>query len=272
MNEGARTKCPEVRALINGLLRVEAPPPYRTEYTERVTPTTTILVTHDSRERERAETLRQLALARVHPALQISTNRDPNLADAEVRRLGGLACRIAHVKGTALLFLEDDIDVDARTFPRHLAIAEQLQVPTTFCVLRPSLWSGGITRALAKRRPMPVSLVPLTGVAEDRGFHGSMAVFLPRAMVAHAAMAWREFERPDGGPLLAPAINADRLRGKVTGFDFWIKENAGAFGGLHGALPNSVDHRSPASVKAVLAGVPSRASARSGTFGWPTTD
>jgi hypothetical protein len=77
---------------------------------------------------------------------------------------------------------------------------------------------------------------------DNRGYHGSMAVYLPPALVAHGLTRPHEFMRPNGAPLTDPVIQPDHQRGKVTGFDFWIKHHARAFGGILVALPNSVDH------------------------------
>jgi hypothetical protein len=195
----------------------------------------------------------------------------PELADAEVRLLGGLACHVAAAAGTSLLFLEDDLLVNAHLFRRHLQEAEARQVPVTFCLIRESLYPLGVRDCIKRKRPLPVTIVRLVGADADRGFHGSMAVFLPKAMTAYAGENPGDFMNADGSHLRHPVLVADKLRNKVCGFDFWVKEVSNAFGGLHAGIPNSVDHLDPPSVRARLGKMPARSGRmRSGTFGWPT--
>lgn len=230
-----------------------------------------VMVSHESRTEVRERTLEQLRRVDVVPRVLISTNRDPSLADAEVRLLGGLACRIADAANAGLLFLEDDLLVDTHLFPRHLTMAESLGHPVTFCLLREALYPLGIRDCLKRKRPLPVSIVHLNGADADRGFHGSMAVYLPRAMTSYAAENPHDFMTDDGAHLTEPVLVADKVRHKVCGFDFWVKEVSASFGGLHAAIPNSIDHLDPKSVKAQLEGKPGRnGQMRSGTFGWPT--
>jgi len=69
---------------------------------------------------------------------------------------------------------------------------------------------------------------------------------------------------PRGEPLTQPVIPPDHARGKITGFDFWIKHTAQQFGGMLVALPNSIDHDDRGSVNG------ERTSAwRSPTYGIP---
>lgn len=230
-----------------------------------------VMVSHESREDVRARTLEQLRKVDVIPRVLISVNRDPSLADAEVRLLGGIACRIADAANAGLLFLEDDLLVDAHLFPRHVSMAESLGHPVTFCLLREALYPLGIRDCLKRKRPLPVSIVHLNGADADRGFHGSMAVYLPRAMTSYAAENPHDFMTDDGRHLTEPVLVADKVRHKVCGFDFWVKEVSASFGGLHAAIPNSIDHVHETSVRARLRG--ERADGgreRSGTFGWPT--
>lgn len=199
------------------------------------------MLSHASRRHgAREESLAQLAAAGIIP--QIIESHATQKGDAEVRRRAYDALHRA--AGGALLFLEDDILVRPALLNHHLALAEQASVTTALCAINPRHYPPGVL----EKRPMRVRLEPIPGYAADRGFHGSMAVYLPPALVTHGVAHPEQFMRPDGSLLDQPVIPPDFARGKVTGFDFWIKHAAQAFGGMLVALPNSVQHDDKGSV------------------------
>jgi len=123
-------------------------------------------------------------------------------------------------------------------FREHLRMAEAANAVVAFCAVNERHYPPGVLT----RQRHPAALLPIPKYDADRGFHGSMALYVPPAMVAFALERRGDFQQADGAPLTMPVIEPDRLRGKVTGFDFWVKANARAFGGMLVALPNSVQH------------------------------
>lgn len=202
---------------------------------------TFVMLSHVSRrDTARAASLQQLACAGIHPHLVESHAATPS--DAEVRRRAYDALQLAR---DALVFFEDDILVRPDLLHKHLALASVARTTTALCAVNARHYPpAALTEA-----PMRVRLEPIPNYAANRGFHGSMALYLPRVMVEHGRAHPEEFMRPDGAPLDRPVIPPDHLRGKVTGFDFWVKHTAQAFGGMLVALPNSVDHDDHGSVR-----------------------
>jgi len=200
-----------------------------------------VMLSHASRrEGARVESLAQLAAAGIHP--QIIESHATEKSDAEVRRRAYDALRRA--AGDALLFLEDDILVRPALLNTHLALAEASGVTTALCAINARHYPPGVL----SENPMRVRLEPIPNYAADRGFHGSMAVYLPPALVEYGWAHPEQFVRADGTALVDPVIPPDFQRGKVTGFDFWLKHTAQRFGGMRVALPNSVDHDDRGSV------------------------
>lgn len=197
------------------------------------------MLSHASRAAAtRAKSLARLAAAGVHPTVVESTYAGPT-PDAEVRARAFDALALA--EGDALVFLEDDLDVRPDLFRRHLAMAVAANAVTAFCAVNRRHYPPGVL----SRSSLPAYLAPIPAYAADRGFHGSMALYIPPAMVAHALLRRDEFQLPNGSPLTRPVIPPDFARGKVTGFDFWVKHTAPQFGGMLVALPNSIQHDDP---------------------------
>jgi hypothetical protein len=96
---------------------------------------------------------------------------------------------------------------------------------------------------------MSMHLVPLDPdeAYTKRGYYGTQAVYLPARVVQHVhAIAWTEFVGEYGAPLeKAP-----------SGFDFWLKDHALEFGGLHTVIPNPVQHRNPPKMREITGGRP----------------
>lgn len=198
---------------------------------------TFVMLSHETRVESRAASLASLATAGVTPEVLLSFYRGPN-PDAEVRRAGYDALSAAYTAGGPLVFLEDDIQVRPELFRRHVAMAEEADVITAFCAVNKRHYPPGTL----ERDALPVSLEPIPNYGADRGFHGSMAVYIPARVVEYAIDREEEFQEADGGPLERPVIPPDFARRKVTGFDFWLKHTASHFGGMYVALPNSVNH------------------------------
>ena len=215
------------------------------------------MLSHASRrEGARVESLAQLAAAGIYP--QVIESHATERSDAEVRRRAYDA--LSRAAGDALLFFEDDILVRPALLNDHLALAEAAEITTALCAINARHYPPGVL----SENPMRVRLEPVPNYAADRGFHGSMAVYLPPALVTHGLEHPEQFMRRDGTALVNPVIPPDFQRGKVTGFDFWIKHAAQRFGGMRVALPNSVDHDDRGSVHG------ERTSAwRSPTYGIP---
>jgi hypothetical protein len=169
--------------------------------------------THRSRSLECARTLAQLDRMGVWPTVFVDDNPSPNSAGN--RRNGERVLTWARSLDADLLFLEDDIDV-APDFPAALAAAREVDAPVTFWLDQPHQhpeWDR-------------VGFYPL---ASTLGWRGSQALLLPLSRVQRACGA-RAF-----GDGLPPPI------------DIFLK-HTGALDGLLVALPNPVQHRSPASV------------------------
>lgn len=196
-----------------------------------------VMLSHESRVESRARSLASLALAGVEPELVISTYDGPT-PDAEVRRAAFSALSYAYCHSDALVFLEDDIEVRPDLFQRHVSMAVAADRITAFCAVNKRHYPPGTL----ERDALPVSLEPIPNYGADRGFHGSMAVYVPARVVEYAIDRQEEFQEADGSPLERPVIPPDFARRKVTGFDFWLKHTASRFGGMLVALPNSVNH------------------------------
>lgn len=198
---------------------------------------TFVMLSHETRVASRAASLASLAQAGVEPELVISTYTGPT-PDAEHRRAAFTAVTYAHSRSEALVFLEDDIEARPDLLQRHVDMAAAADVITVFCAVNERHYPDGVL----EQAELPVSLAPIPNYDADRGFHGSMAVFVPQRVVEYGVAHPEQFQQPDGSPLERPVIEPDHKRGKVTGFDFWLKSVARRFGGMLVALPNSVNH------------------------------
>lgn len=193
------------------------------------------MVSHVSRgglRGPRANTLAALANAGVMPHVLESTTSTPS--DVEVKRMAYLALLHAGNSPDGLLFVEDDLMVDEV----GLRWAMQLPLPhadydlVTFCLLRESLLDDGEAGAGYHVRPLR-----MRAFHADKGFHGTMAVWLRQDLVQRGIDARLEFMQLDGSVLREPVTNAEVLRGKPCGFDFWLKDRATAAAAL---VPNVV--------------------------------
>lgn len=184
---------------------------------------------HASRASERARTIPQFRALGLHVNEFIDHNRNPTSSGN--RANGEHVLAWASVNNADLLFVEDDIDL-ASDFPEALEAARELDEPVTFWLDDPKLHPAWVQRGLYR---MPSTF----------GWRGSQALYLPLSSVRRAVLA-RSFR--DGLP---PPI------------DIFLK-HTGALTNLHVALPNPVEHRSPASVVD-----PERPVRKSLSFGMP---
>lgn len=195
---------------------------------------------------ERENTLDQLHEAFPTPVRVLEMPCEP--ASIEANRWGAFTgAEEALDRGSGMLFLEDDIDVNHETFADLIRYAVEYQVITTFCVMRDRLYpdnfeqrwrqdakrSGGVGRAALVKLPRTPSEV-------RRGFHGSQALYLPPHALWAILRDQGAFVNKDG---------TQKEPGTIPhGFDFWVKENAWGsdLGGIYAAYPNPVQHRSVA--------------------------
>jgi hypothetical protein len=190
-----------------------------------------------------------------------SENEDPTRADEDVRQGGIIAARAYRASAadqfSGFIWLEDDILIHPESFAS--AMHQMLIIRrciTTFCLIRDSLADpSAIQDAITEyRRTGEVVLVPLHGVEKNRGFHGSMAVYVPDHIVQYMTRNPQQFESVNGRPI--ERIAPDRERGKITGFDFWLKDVSlrmpGTVGPMLAAFPNPVQHRDLPSVTRTL--------------------
>lgn len=198
----------------------------------------------------RRDTIRKRTLEQLPVAPIVVESFATSGTDAEVRRKAYECMR--HAEGD-MVFLEDDLKVNAPLFLRQVERAKNLGEVTVFCLLRKSLYP-----AWALRSSAPEGLVPMVGFDAYRGFHGTMAVYLPESLVSYALAHPEEFH-DNGEPLKKPVVPADFERGKVTGFDFWLKCRARR---MFVAIPNPIDHADPPSVH----GLPRRSVMKSPAF------
>lgn len=195
-----------------------------------------VMLSHESRRSSRSRSSASVRAAGAKVDVAIMSEYTGIHPDAEVRRRGYDA--LSESKGDGIVFLEDDIEVRTDLFQRHVNMAVAADRITVFCAVNKRHYPPGVLGKPA----LPVSLEPIPNYDADRGFHGSMAVYIPEKVVQYGLLHPGEFMEPRGGRLEHLVIEPDRLRGKVTGFDFWLKHTARQFGGMLVALPNSVNH------------------------------
>jgi len=175
----------------------------------------------------RAETLRQFHALGIHPHVLTDPCTDPT--PAAVLRNAYVATAPHADSPTGVLFVEDDIDLNAATFERFVLMAVDAARITTLCLLRHRLLPDWVTQ---DAESLPASLVELRDYDVRFGFHGTMCVYLPQVVVERIRANPSEFMRSDGLPIQG-----------ADGFDFWLKMNARQFGGMFAAIPNPVNHR-----------------------------
>ena len=168
---------------------------------------------HRARSSERARTLAQFDAFNLNVRVFEDTSDVPSSAN---NRANGEHILDWTVDERAdLLFVEDDIDL-APDFPAALEAARALGEPVTFWLDDARIHPAWIERGL--------HLMPTTF-----GWRGSQALFIP-------------FERTQ------KAVRHPQFgNGQPPPIDGFLK-HAGALTGLRVALPNPVEHRSPASL------------------------
>jgi hypothetical protein len=205
-----------------------------------------VMISHVSRAGNvRDESLRQLAAAGVRPRVFESNPERP--ADGEVKRLAWHAITSARANPHGVLFFEDDILVDPIRLRRFLAGPVPQFDFVALCLLRKGLYAEPELRVMEHKQPAESRLAPidLRVFRADRGFHGTMGVWLSRDIIADAYDHPDTFMRHDGSCLTHPVNPSEVRRGKVCGFDFWLKDAV-----THPAVlfPNAVDHAPSISV------------------------
>lgn len=226
--------------------------------------TTTVISKAARADTTRPSTMLDLQGAGLNPILIVSTYDGPTPA-AEVRRLGLIAAEHARDRNgtTDLLFCEDDITiVDEDLLHYQLSAARAARRITTLCALNPRHYPAETWHEnqpiRARLERLPDATAP-TG--RQGGFHGSQALYLPRAVVQHIVDNPFDFQRVDGQPLDGPMARteSDYRHQLITGFDMWIKDKAIRYGGIFAAIPSPIDH---------LGDNPARERWRNPTAGW----
>src|SRR5690625_798441 len=180
-----------------------------------------VMISHESRALTmRVESLTQLASVGIKPVV-IESTYDGDNPDAEVRRLGYEALK--HGTSEGLLFFEDDIIVNPELLPWHIERARRAQLLAALCTVNERHYNPNVLRDIKEGAPLKPRFARIPRYDADRGFHGSMALYLPPKLVVYGLARQTEFQQPDGSHLEHPVIPPDYQRGKVTGFDFWIK-------------------------------------------------
>jgi hypothetical protein len=177
----------------------------------------------------REQSIAALNEAGINPIVFESTVQ--NGSDVEVKRIAWHA--ISSGFGGSVLFFEDDITVDPVALRAFMNMDKGDHDVITLCLLRKSLL-GDVKRE---------GIVPIRKEAwsADRGFHGSMGLWLSTVMVDWLVARKGDFMRKDGTPIKHPITPSELRRGKPCGFDFWLKDNAMKPAVM---LPNPIGHRS----------------------------
>lgn len=198
-----------------------------------------VMISHHSRGGKsglRAQSLQQLALAGARPDVMISTVERGS--DAEVKRISWWAISTARDNPDGVLFFEDDILVDSiglEWFARGPRPAHDLVL---LCTLRASL--HGVPRP---QEPYHLAPIPRERFAAERGFHGCMGMWLSADLVDTIVSSRSHFMAPDDQPATTPVTPTEVRRGKVCGFDFWLRDFVNDPASL---LPDVIKHRSDA--------------------------
>jgi hypothetical protein len=218
-------------------------------------------VTRANSVRERS--LQQLATAGITPTVIESTVTTPG--DTEVKRQAWHALSLGADNPHGVMFFEDDILVDAHRMLWFLTGPVPTHDLVALCLLRLKLYPLEAVRVMAGRVPTTTSIIPIEREAfrSDRGFHGTMGIWLSAQLVATALANKNEFMLDDGGLLSEPVTPSEMARGKPCGFDFWLKDRAQRPAVL---FPNAIDHQ-PA-VRSTISG--SVRTIQSPAFGLPS--
>lgn len=259
-----------------------------------VNPTTVVVSTYRRAETTRPRVIEQLRQTGLDPITVESHYQGPNVG-AEHRRTGHQAARLAYNNSDGLLHVEDDVQINPALLRRFLTMLAwerrtaakaaddnasfyQREPIIVFCAVQERHHPPQLRIDALRGRPVRPQIVPMPHYRETYGaaggYHGSMCVWIPPAVVTRAALDWHEFINapiddtaapgtpPDARHLTEPVLELDKQRGKITGFDFWLRERAPEYGGMMVAVPNPVDH---------LGDDPAAERFRSHSYGWPTT-
>lgn len=188
---------------------------------------TVVMVSCEQRVEVRAQTLRQFHSLGHHPKVILDPCHDPTPAAVLRNAYNAVAPHDGDARG--VLFVEDDIDLNAGTFDRFVRMAMESKTITTLCLLRHSLYPAWVAEDTTE---LPGCLVKLRDYDARRGFHGTMCVYLPPAVVSRIRGSPSEFMDDLGNPIP-----------DAHGFDFWLKTHATEYGGMLAAIPNPVNHR-----------------------------
>ena len=206
-----------------------------------------VVISHHTRARTtRARTLTELEAAGIQPVVFESHAERPS--DAEVKRIAWHAITSSHHED-GVLFFEDDVLVDVGRLRWFLSGPRPDHDLVVLCLLRESLYPGVAYRAMQAGAPVATSVMPLDhrAFSADRGFHGSMGLWLSADLVDLARRTRLDFMSDDGDLLQEPRTPSERARGKVCGFDFWLKDAAASPAVV---FPNPVQH-APATVSTI---------------------
>lgn len=190
-----------------------------------------VMISHFSRGGQgglREKSLEALKDAGVEATVFESTVQ--NGSDVEVKRIAWHA--IASGMGHDVLFFEDDITVNAKLLRAALSADKSNYDLVTLCLLRKSLIPDVEATGL-----VPISL---DNWSADKGFHGSMGLWLSKELVSKIVASRLEFMREDGTHVTTPITPSELKRGKPCGFDFWLKDRVSSPAVM---LPNPIGHR-----------------------------
>lgn len=203
---------------------------------------TAVMISHSRRDpRVRERSLYELSKVGIDPIIVFSDAEPPS--DREVKRQAWRALAHGELNPDGVLFFEDDILVDEHRMLWFLTGGVPLEYDfVALCLLRLSLYPPNEREEAVARRPTVTRIAPInrTAFSADRGFHGTMGVWLSHTLVQRALEARDEFMSPDGGPLADPVTPSEHARGKVCGFDFWLKDRVRSPGVL---FPNAIQHQ-----------------------------
>lgn len=182
-------------------------------------------------DRERAQTLRELAAVGITPVVTESSC-DP--AGPTLNRHAAWHA-ITRAPPGPVLFVEDDI-TPRGCIGDALALAQELDVILDLNLKRRRLMDGaepvgGLGRFTAYR-------LRRDQVEQRRGWYGTQCVYLPERAVELVKSRHGDLVNPDGSPKPAE-----------FGFDFWLKEHAESLGGMHALDPPAARHRNPPSMR-----------------------
>ena len=168
-----------------------------------------VMVSCEQRHDVRQVTLEQFGRL----GISVDVYSDPCVAPAPAEVLRDAWHAVTKYQGSGVLYVEDDIDLNAATFVPFVARVVAAGKITTLCLLRHRLYPERIE---AGAKEMLAEIVPLRDYDARFGFHGTMCVYLPPEFVNHMANSQHEF--------MAPGIGGDGgiIEG-AHGFDFWVK-------------------------------------------------